>query len=51
MVDKANPLYTRWVSTKDGVRLGVPEEWIGKEVGRAFGIPLASGNGSLVQEL
>ena len=29
-VPKANPLYVRWVSNKDGIRLGVPEEWLGK---------------------
>ncbi|EXJ54146.1 hypothetical protein A1O7_09483 [Cladophialophora yegresii CBS 114405] len=48
---RANPLYTRWVSTKDGVKLGVPEEWLGKKVGRYFGPPLSSSNGSLVQEV
>lgn len=49
--EKANPLYTRWISTKDGVRLGVPEEWLGKKAGRVFGGPLPPSNGSLVQEL
>ena len=48
---KAEPLYTRWVSTKDGVKLGVPEEWLGKKVGQYFGPPLPSNNGSLVQEV
>lgn len=48
---KADPLYTRWVSTKEGVRLGVPEEWLGKRVGRAFGPPLPPSNNTLVQEL
>ncbi|KAK5081150.1 hypothetical protein LTR05_007944 [Lithohypha guttulata] len=40
---KADPLYTRWVSNKDGVRLGVPEEWLGKKVGTYFGPPLPAG--------
>lgn len=48
---KADPLYTRWISTKDGVKLGVPEEWLGKNVGRCFGPPLPPSNGKLVQEL
>ncbi|ETI19608.1 hypothetical protein G647_09442 [Cladophialophora carrionii CBS 160.54] len=48
---RANPIYTRWISTKDGVKLGVPEEWLGKKVGRYFGPPLSPGNGSLVQEV
>ncbi|EXJ90824.1 hypothetical protein A1O1_03929 [Capronia coronata CBS 617.96] len=51
VVPKANPLYTRWVSTKEGVRLGVPEEWLGKRVGRAFGPPLPPSNNALVQEI
>ncbi|ETN43193.1 uncharacterized protein HMPREF1541_02352 [Cyphellophora europaea CBS 101466] len=50
-VEKADPMYTRWISTKDGVRLGVPEEWLGKSAGRCFGPPLAPSNGALVQEL
>lgn len=48
---KAEPLFTRWISTKDGVKLGVPEEWLGKNVGRCFGPPLPPRNGKLVQEL
>ena len=39
--EKPNPLYTRWVSNADGVRLGVPEEWMGKRIGEIF----ARGNG------
>ena len=34
--EKPNPLYTRWVSNADGVRLGVPEEWLGRRVGEIF---------------
>jgi hypothetical protein len=48
---RANPIYTRWISTKDGVKLGVPEEWLGKKVGRCFGPPLSPSNGSLVHEI
>lgn len=51
-VERANPLYTRWVSTREGgIRLGVPEEWLGKRVGSMFGPPLPPSNGALVQEL
>ena len=38
-VEKPNPLYTRWVSTREGVKLGVPEEWLGKQAGKLFGDP------------
>jgi len=31
-----NPLFVRWVSNKDGIKLGVPLEWEGKEAGRMF---------------
>ena len=48
---KADPLFTRWISTKEGIRLGVPEEWLGKNVGRCFGPTLPPSNGTLVQEL
>ena len=48
---KADPLFTRWVSSKNGVQLGVPEEWLGKKVGRYFGPPLPPRNGALVQEV
>jgi len=50
-VERAHPLYTRWISTKDGVCLGVPEEWLGKRVGKLFGPPPPPSNGVLAQEL
>jgi hypothetical protein len=50
-VEPANPLYTRWISTKDGIKLGVPEEWLGKRAGHTFGPPLPPSNGALVQEI
>lgn len=49
--EKADPLYTRWISSKDGIKLGVPEEWLGKHAGRCFGPPLPPKNGALVQEI
>lgn len=33
---KANPLFVRWVSNKDGNRIGVPEEWMESPVGSLF---------------
>jgi len=51
MLQKAHPIYTRWVSTREGVRLGVPEEWLGKKVGRNFGPPLPPSSNILIQEI
>lgn len=33
----ANPIYVRWISDRDGCRVGVPGEWLGAPVGRLFG--------------
>lgn len=33
---KANPMFVRWVSNKDGNRIGVPEEWIEGPAGAIF---------------
>lgn len=49
-VENANPLFIRWVNNKDGSRIGVPEEWLGKKVGRLFGAPPPN-NGKLVEEI
>jgi len=35
-ISKPNPLFVRWVSTKDGNRIGVPEEWLDAPVGGIF---------------
>ncbi|KAJ9497027.1 hypothetical protein LTR99_003771 [Exophiala xenobiotica] len=48
---RAHPLYTRWVNTKEGIKLGVPEEWLGKNVGRYFEASLQPSKGALVQEV
>ena len=50
-VERANPVYTRWVSTREGVKLGIPDEWLGKNVGRNFGSPLLPSSRFLVQEV
>jgi len=49
--EKADPLFTRWTSTKTGIKLGVPEEWLGKNIGRCFGPALPPSKGALVQEI
>ncbi|MCJ1388445.1 hypothetical protein MMC18_001292 [Xylographa bjoerkii] len=36
-VERANPVFVRWVSGRQGVRVGVPAEWEGG-VGRVFGM-------------
>ena len=33
---KANPLYVRWVSGRDGNRIGVPDEWLNAPVGEVL---------------
>lgn len=33
----ANPVFVRWISNRDGCRVGVPGEWLGQSVGRVFG--------------
>ncbi|PMD45471.1 hypothetical protein L207DRAFT_508349 [Hyaloscypha variabilis F] len=49
---KANPLFIRWVSNKDGNRIGVPEEWIEAPVGAIFvGSQKAGMGGKLIQEV
>jgi Ino eighty subunit 2 len=50
-VEKPNPLYTRWISDRHGVRLGVPEEWLGKQVSRMFGSSKPMSSGKLIEEI
>jgi Ino eighty subunit 2 len=49
-----NPLFVRWVSNKDGNRIGVPEEWLEAPVGSLFqkSVKPAGGmGGKLIQEV
>ena len=56
---KPNPLFVRWVSTKEGNRIGVPEEWldapVGGVLGKAGGVKAAGtggiGGGKMVEEV
>jgi Ino eighty subunit 2 len=56
-IEKANPLYTRWISDVHGTRVGIPEEWSGKHIGRVLYADIYSGpklppaNGRVVQEI
>ena len=46
--------FVRWVSNKDGNRIGVPEEWLNAPVGAVFANSAKGGNGmggKLVQEV
>lgn len=36
-IPPANPVFVRWISDRDGCRVGVPGEWLGTPVGRVFG--------------
>ncbi len=35
--EKPKATYVRWISNRQGSRVGVPEEWLGTPVGRVFG--------------
>jgi len=50
-VPKAHPVYARWVTSKEGSKLGIPEEWLGKKVGRMFGPGLTPSSNVVVQEV
>ena len=49
-VRKADPVFVRWVSSKEGCRIGVPEEWLGAPVGRVFAAG-GGGEAMMVQEV
>jgi len=47
---KPNPMFVRWVSNKDGVRVGVPEEIMAGPGGKTF-VPGGLGSGRMVEEV
>lgn len=50
--EKADPTMVRWVSSANGCKVNVPEEWLGTPAGRVFGAPTAvTRTSKLVQEL
>lgn len=50
---KANPLFVRWVSNKDGNYIGVPNEWLESPVGAVFqtSIKPSGLGGKLIEEV
>ena len=51
---KPDPGFVRWVSNKDGNRIGVPEEWLDAPVGGIFGNSTKPGGGmggKMIQEV
>jgi Ino eighty subunit 2 len=50
--ERADPLFVRWVQSREGSRLGVPEEWMEMEggVGEVFARGW-SGGGRMVEEV
>ncbi|KAH6724857.1 PAPA-1-like conserved region-domain-containing protein [Leptodontidium sp. MPI-SDFR-AT-0119] len=55
---KPNAMFVRWVSNKDGNRIGVPEEWLDAPVGGMFGNSVKAsragggiGGGKLIEEV
>lgn len=44
-VEKANPLYVRYIQTATGTRMGVPEEWLQAPVGSVFAGDLVKPSG------
>lgn len=50
---KPNPLFVRWISNKDGNRIGVPEEWVEAPVGAIFqnGVKARGMGRALIEEV
>lgn len=44
--EKPNAVYVRWVSNRQGCRVGVPGEWLAGPAGRVFG---GEGGGSGIE--
>ncbi|EAU38020.1 conserved hypothetical protein [Aspergillus terreus NIH2624] len=51
-VERPDPIMVRWVTGREGSKVGVPEEWFGTPAGRVFGeAPLRNGGSTkLVEE-
>lgn len=48
--ERPDPVFVRWVHSKEGSRLGVPEEWIENPVGEMFRGTGGSGGGRMMVE-
>lgn len=47
---KPNPAFVRWISTKDGSRVGVPDEMLSGSSGQVF-VRGGLGRGKMVEEV
>jgi len=55
-VEKASPVYVRYVQNREGSRIGVPEEWLAAPVGQVFNRTAPAGparpfTGRMVEEV
>ncbi|KAL8908114.1 MAG: hypothetical protein Q9207_001006 [Kuettlingeria erythrocarpa] len=51
-VEKANPVYVRWVSDRNGSRVGVPSEWLEDGLENSIGkVFVGSGRRKMVEEV
>ncbi|KAK3314922.1 PAPA-1-like conserved region-domain-containing protein [Apodospora peruviana] len=50
-MNRADPLFVRWISSKDGNRIAVPDEMLIGPSGRLFGARGTGSGGKLVQEV
>ncbi|KAI1388461.1 PAPA-1-like conserved region-domain-containing protein [Hypoxylon trugodes] len=48
--NKPNPVFVRWISSKEGSRVGVPDEMLAGPAGKTF-IPGGLGSGKMVEEV
>lgn len=48
---KANPVFVRWVSNKNGVVVAVPDEILGGPAGRVFAGNMGMRSGKMVEEV
>ncbi|KAJ5595961.1 hypothetical protein N7450_002419 [Penicillium hetheringtonii] len=50
--EKADPTMVRWISSANGFKVNVPEEWLGTPAGRVFGAPtVVTGTSKMVEEV
>ncbi|KAL8937182.1 MAG: hypothetical protein Q9216_004556 [Gyalolechia sp. 2 TL-2023] len=50
--EPANPVYIRWVSNRNGSRVGVPSEWLENGLENSIGkVFMGGGGGSMVEEV
>lgn len=46
-----DPLFVRWVNSKDGTRMGIPEEWMESPIGDVFRSGYHGHSGRMVEEV